>query len=534
MIYSQDAHFIYLEKTPYDLKDRIKEQLNGVWISNKNRKGWRFPKNVFVYRELYKHFPELRANTQFIEDGITAAQSDIFWKDMKASDGLSWDGLRPYQNQDVHYLTERGSCLVLNEPRTGKTPTMIKTLTALQSKVNIVICPSSLVYNWAKEFEKWDPEIETHIVNGTAKKREAIYGLFSTKYGKTRKVLIVSKDTFKKDSDLHEMKFDAAIVDEAHFLRNYKTAQSKAIFGLKANVKYALTGTPSVKHSADVYGLLHFINPDAFPSYWQFADRYFYIDESHWGKSIGTAKGYRSDELRKLMSLNSVQRKRKDIMKWLPEATRQTIPLVMDKKQVKLYDQMFDTFMASAEDVEVDTMNKLTQLLRLRQLCLDPRLLGFDVVGVKTTALLEFVENNPDPLVVMTTFSSYFKLIKPDLEKLGKNVGVIDGSTSKPMRQKYVEWFQSGKIDILLCNIIAAGTGLTLDRADTILFLDKDFNPANNEQAEDRIVPTTKERYHPINIISLVCQGTTDERVNEILENKEDLTKLINKPEVFA
>jgi SNF2 family DNA or RNA helicase len=183
---------------------------------------------------------------------------------------------------------------------------------------------------------------------------------------------------------------------------------------------------------------------------------------------------------------------------------------------------------------EIDTMNKLTQLMRLRQLCLDPRLLGFKPVGAKTKALLEFAEDNVEPFVVMTTFSSYFDLVKPDLEKMGKRVGVIDGSVSKSNRQKLVDKFQSGKVDVLLCNIQAAGVGLTLDRSDTVIFLDKAFNPADNEQAQDRIVPTTQERYHPINVITLVVVGTVDERVNEILERKEDLTKLINKPEIFT
>jgi SNF2 family DNA or RNA helicase len=195
---------------------------------------------------------------------------------------------------------------------------------------------------------------------------------------------------------------------------------------------------------------------------------------------------------------------------------------------------MLDTFMADDEETEheIDTMNKLSQLMRLRQLCLDPRLLGFDVRGSKTNALLEWAENNTDPFVVMTTFSSYFELVKPELEKLGKKVEVIDGSVTKSNRQRIVEDFQSGKVDILLANIIAAGTGLTLDRSDTIIFLDKSFNPADNEQAQDRIVPTTETRYHPINIISFIAQGTIDERVNEILDRKEDLTKIINKGEL--
>jgi SNF2 family DNA or RNA helicase len=196
---------------------------------------------------------------------------------------------------------------------------------------------------------------------------------------------------------------------------------------------------------------------------------------------------------------------------------------------------MMDTFMAedSETEHEIDTMNKLSQLLRLRQLCLDPRLLGFDVRGAKTDALLEWAENNTEPFVVMTMFSSYFDLVKPELKKLGKRVEVIDGSVSKANRQRIVDEFQKGTIDILLANIIATGTGLTLDRADTIIFLDKSFSPADNEQAQDRIVPTTKERLHPINIISFVADGTVDERINQILERKEDLTKLINRPEVF-
>ena len=133
----------------------------------------------------------------------------------------------------------------------------------------------------------------------------------------------------------------------------------------------------------------------------------------------------------------------------------------------------------------------------------------------------------------MTIFSSYFTLIKPELEKLGKKVGVIDGKVSQKEKFATAERFQRGEIDILLCNIVAAGTGFTLDRSDTIMFLDKDFNPANNEQAEARITPTTKERYHNINIISLVVAGSIDERVNDILDKKEDLTKIINKGELL-
>jgi SNF2 family DNA or RNA helicase len=538
MRYESDRHFIYLINPPFHRKDEIKSRLSATWFDTQKRgKGWRVVKNLFSYRELYKFFPELRHDKKFMSDYELAAGELHYWRRLKTDfeEPFSYDErLRPYQNSDVHYLSQRGSCLVLNEPRTGKTPTMIAVTKALFKPKNIVICPSSLVFNWEKEFGMWCQEFKVFPVSGTPKQRHTIYEEF--KNSKKKRVLIISKDTWKRDKELHDFQFDVAIVDEAHFLRNYKSAQSQAIFKLQAKVKYALTGTPAVKHGSDVFGLLHFINPEAFPSYWQFADRYWYIDDNGWGKEIAEERENRKDELKAVMAVNSVQRKRKDVMEWLPAQTRQTIPVQMTKKQAKYYKDMFDKFEVYDETLEhgVDTMNVLSQLTRLRQLCLDPRLLGFKEVGGKTTALLEFAEGMSEPFIVMTMFSSYFELIKPELEKLGKRVEVIDGSVSKPNRQKIVERFQAGKIDILLANIIAAGTGLTLDRADTIVFLDKSFSPADNEQAEDRIVPTSKEKYHPINIISLVCDDTVDERINEILDRKEDLTKIINKPELLT
>jgi SNF2 family DNA or RNA helicase len=534
MQYRSDENFVYLINTPYSKKEDMKQYLSGVWVSNKKFKGFRFTKNVHCMRELVRYFPELRTNEEFVKDGQELSEEESLWLELKNWANIHDDKLREYQNQDAGYLMKRGSSLVLNEPRTGKTPTMITVLKALETKRNLVICPSSLVLNWAKEFKQWYPEMIVYPITGAKTKRGLAYHDYNKHSKNKHSVLIISKDTWKLDNELHDWTFDTAIVDEAHFLRNWKSKQSEAIFKIKANYRYPLTGTPSVKHGSDVYGLLHFINPERYSSYWQFTERYWEIQDNGWGKDIANAKKSREKELLSLMAVNSVQRKRQDVMKWLPKAQHQTIPVQLEGKQLKLYNQMLDTFMADDEETEheIDTMNKLSQLMRLRQLCLDPRLLGFDVRGSKTDALLEWAENNTEPFVVMTTFSSYFELVKPELEKLGKKVEVIDGSVSKSNRQEIVEKFQRGDIDILLANIIAAGTGLTLDRSDTIIFLDKSFNPADNEQAQDRIVPTTEDRYHPINVISLVADGTIDERVNEILDRKEDLTKIINKGEL--
>jgi SNF2 family DNA or RNA helicase len=191
---------------------------------------------------------------------------------------------------------------------------------------------------------------------------------------------------------------------------------------------------------------------------------------------------------------------------------------------------MLNDFMAT-DDLgnEVDTMNVLSQLTRLRQITIDPRLIGLDVVGEKTNVLLDYLDTMNEPMVVMSMFSSYFKLLKPELEKMGKKVGIIDGSVSQKEKFGVAQCFQQGKIDVLLCNIISAGVGFTLDRGKEVIFIDQAWNPAEISQAETRILPTTKEKLHSVTITHLIAPDTVDERIQAILETKEDLTKMINK-----
>lgn len=520
MDFREDNHFIYLHG---HMSYENQKQLSAV----KNANGWRFPKNIYAYRELYHTFPTLQTLQAFLESGKKQRAIEEAILQMKERNIVLSQNLREYQNTDAFFLLKRKRALVLNEQRTGKTPTMLTVMNHIEKENLLVISPSSLIFSWEKEAHIWCPDTKTFVVSGTKKKRQTIYNEYMKHKGK--KMLIISKDTWKIDDDMKQYDFDLVVVDEAHFLRNYKTAQSKEIYKVKSEYRYALTGTPTVKHPSDIWGLLHFIEPEKFPSYWQFAERYFKIKDNYWGgKELGDVK--REYELKHIVNLSSVQRKRKDVMKWLPPVTKQTILVQMEKDQEKLYKSMLEDFVAvDAEGNEVDTMNKLAQLTRLRQLCLEPALLGLKASSAKTKALLEFAENQNEPFVVMTNFSSYFPIIKPKLEDLGKKVGIIDGSVSKEERFSVAERFQNGEIDVLLCNIIAAGTGLTLDRADTIVFLDKSYNPSDNGQAKDRIVPTSERRYHPINVISIVCKDSVDERIDDIIERKINVTKIINE-----
>ena len=514
-MFSFDKDFVYI-KTGYYEKDKLKN-LDGVWVKNK---GWKFPKNLWCMTELEYYVPELVHNISFQNVKQHLQQGFAKLLELKKKEATVNPKLRPYQNQDVLYLYHLDNAGIFNEPRTGKTPTTIELIRQLNAQQNVIICPASLIWNWKKEFEQWYPEHTTVVIHQTKAKRQEIYKSFS------EGTMIISKDTFKQDKP--DIDFNVAVVDEAHFLRNYKSSQSESICKLRAKRKYALTGTPTVKHAVDIYGILKFLYPAKFPSYWAFANRYFHVHQGVFGTEIGGAKAERKDELQEMVGLMSVQRKRKDVMQWLPSKIRINIPTVMNKKQRSLYDQMAKEFIAADDNVEIDTSTVLAQLTRLRQLSLDPRLLGFDVAGEKTEAIVEYIENNQEPVVIMSMFTSYLKLIAsllpPDVD-----YGMITGETHSTVRQKTVEDFQKGKLKVILCNIIAAGVGLTLDRAETIIFTDKAWNPADNEQAEDRITPVSKERNHKHSIITFEAEDSVDARINRLLDDKKSITDIINE-----
>lgn len=513
MIVKMDSDFIYFDNVTIQERNRLLNYHNATKVKN----GFRVPLNIWSLEELSDDFPETYLKIKDVKNSKENGLKRLIELKREAKNHVFNQQLRGYQNEDVYYLKSLKCAGVFNEQRTGKTPTMIELVKELDKKNVLIVCPASLVYNWQKEFLKWFPEKQTYVVKDN---RQIKY------YGG---VVIISKDRLKTAKHWQEQQYDVVIVDEAHFLRNYKTAQSKALFKLKSERKYALTGTPTVKHPADIYGILHFLYPTKFPSYWQFAERYFKVEENFMGyNEVLDAKPHRVDELQNIVGIISVQRKRRDVMDWLPDKERTTFYCEMTDKQRKSYDEMLKYFFIENTDVDASTV--LTQLIRLRQLCLEPELLKLETGSGKTDTLLDYLkETQNEPIVIMSMFTSYLKLIKTKLEKLSFKVGMIHGEMTNKQKSDEADKFQRGEIDVLLCNIISAGTGFTLDRAETIIFMDKAWNPAENEQAEDRITPTTKDKLHKHTIISFVCQNTVDEKINTLLEQKKSLTDIVNE-----
>lgn len=531
------SHHIYVPAAGRKDYKALKD-IGGVWSAR--RHSFRFPKSVHALDEIAAFLPDIAAT-----DAFQVARSNLLvsrealrkLKEKPADTTHAEEKLRTYQRQDVQYLSAIPSAGVFNQPRTGKTPTMIEVIRVRRTKRNIIVCPASLQENWRREIVKWHDEAEVYACIGTPKQRKQEIEDFRKHSETAPCYLIVSKDTIKRQINDFLFEHDVLVVDEAHFLRNRDTAQSTALvsLGYEAKHRYALTGTPTVKHPADIFGILEFLYPDKFPSYWQFVERYFHIEDNGFGKEIGHPIRHREAELKDIIDAMSTQRLRKDIMQWLPDKQRHRHLCRMDKKQTAVYQQMAQDFFAETEDgAELDAQNILTQLIRLRQITADPKLVGLNAPSAKTDALLEIIQDNlytanGEPIVIMSMFTGYLKYLKPLIEQLGKRVAMIHGEMDNYSKDKAAQDFQAGKIDVLLCNIISAGTGFTLDKGEVIIFADKAWNPSDNEQAEDRITPTQQDQVHKHFIVSLVCENTIDVHIENVLDRKENLTSIINQ-----
>lgn len=451
-------------------------------------------------------------------------------------------GLRPYQMQDTMFVSHLPHAAVFNEQRTGKTPTLLSVLRWKKLKKNMIVVPAGLKLNWEKECSKWLPGIKAFVIRGPKKQREKAYQKIAEL---DAFVMIISYDTLKAKDEMNKIlvtigdTFDSMTIDEAHNMRNRKSARTVALqeMGKHALHRYALTGTPSVRDGHDVFPILQFLYPKKFTSYWAFVERYFEMKQDFFSGGKKPGKLLRKDELQNILAMLGTNRKRAEVMEWLPDKTYTTIPVELGPKQRKAYNMVRETFeLEENGELKVDAPSVLAQMTRLRQICLSPSMLDINAPSAKEEFLIEWLQDNKEPVIIFSQFTSYLKKLavvlknSPTYEK----VVMIHGELSAAEKQESVEDFQSGKARVLLGNIKAAGTGFTLDKATTTIFLDKEFNPVDNAQAEDRMVPVSKERIHKMDVISLVAEDTYDERINQLLENKINITSIINNGGIQA
>ena len=441
--------------------------------------------------------------------------------------------LRPYQQEDVAFLSRLSAAACFNEQRTGKTPIALRACLARGCTKILIVCPASVVFQWVEAYRHWTGDTCLAAV-GPAAKRRAVYQRWD-RGGLVVAYSVVRADNGRADGDLAlllKSGFDGMVLDEAHRIKSRKTTATKVFkLGRGAAYRLALTGTPAPNRAHDVWAILHFLYPKTFASYWNFVERYCVVTEERGqgGRTYKDVQGYTAfgeQQMTSALSQIATQRKRQDVMPWMPAKDIVTVSLPADNIQARHLDRLAEFW----ETEHVVTQGTLDRLIRYRQICLDPALLGLKGQSPKTQFILDYLADYPErPLLVFSKFTGYLKLLSQHLTTARICHGLIIGDTSLPERAAIVDRFQSGGLDVLLLNIDAGKEGLTLDRAEVEIFTDR-FPPVGDlAQAEDRFVATTEARADKLHLIYyLQIKDSYDEEINQMIADRVSETDIIN------
>lgn len=441
--------------------------------------------------------------------------------------------LRPYQQEDLNKLLSVPCAGCFNEQRTGKTPVAIRVMEARQLDKVLVVCPASMLYPWAEAWKTWANK-NALVCEGSPNKRLKI--VESWEHGP----LIISygclKETIRSGGMLPyilEKKPEGCIADEAHKFKDPGTATAMAMYKLTKVIPFrlALTGTPATNKPIDVFGILKWIDPNTYSSYWKFAEENFYVHDMYTGynqkhKEIGDWRPLRRETIATQLNSFTTQRKRKDVMPWLPAKDYLDIRLPCTTLQSK-YIRELETYF---ETEHIVTQTVLDRLLRERQLYIAPQILDLKGSSPKLDWILQYVQDYPDkPILVFTKFKKAITLLTEMLNKKKIKSQMITGETLPAHRKRYVDSFQNGEYNILILQIDAGKEGLTLDRAECEIFIDQYPPAADIQQAEDRFVATTLERADkPHQIIRLILKDTYDEECYNLVARRADSIDAVN------
>lgn len=463
--------------------------------------------------------------------------------------------LRDYQAHDMlELLTKMNhnklpAGLILSEQRTGKTRVAVATCIEKcdTGSTILVVCPKSAQAAWFKEFEEMNKYRKNELFKVTLIKKIKDIKDVMEYHSDCLNVRIITNGLFKILSipqirnilDLSQTKKVMFISDESHILRNFKTMQSDAIFNFKdicvrnrLDVSIiGITGTPAIKEDSDVFGVLSLINFSKIQfrpyevSFNMFKEHFYNCEDTSYGKKCKSLR--REQELTYLLETNSVQSKKKSLdifrdykVKYLQYT------LEMDATQKEIYESVRDTMEFGTE---IDCMNDLVQLTRLQQICIDPSGLvsSYDQRSPKIEWITKFVKKNTSQMIIMAKKRQPLDRLEQVFTEEGITFTTYNGSLNVKQRAENEEKFHKGDAQVFLIQLDAGRFSLTLPEAKCTVFLDRDFAPGHNDQAEARMSIVEYEACTKY-VIDLVMRDTVEEGIYNVLVNKKESIDSVN------
>ncbi len=446
--------------------------------------------------------------------------------------------LRPYQKEGFKWINEIidlgfGGVLA-DDMGLGKTLQIIAFLLSQKKSKSIVVVPTSVIYNWMDEFEKFAPSIRVGLVHGSKSKRDKVLRDFKRGLGikieeenlkeksyEKYDVLLTTYGTLKNDEKAYEnLSFDYCIIDEAQNIKNPVAQATLSVKNIKSRCNIALTGTPIENNLMELWSIFDFVMPGYLFTKDRFRER-FILDESN------------LSELKSLITPFILRRLKEDVLSELPEKLEKKYLVEMKGKQKQLYsfyvkaikNQLNEN--KSSEKSGRDKINLFAYLTKLREICLDPSLVVPDYTGgsSKLTVVKEIVKDASESgkkILLFSQFTSVLQKIEEDFKKEDISYLYLDGGTSAKDRVERVKKFnEDSNIKVFLISLKAGGVGLNLTSASVVIHFDPWWNPAVEDQATDRAHRFGQE--NKVEVIKLVAKDTIEEKIVLMQEDKREL-----------
>jgi SNF2 family DNA or RNA helicase len=490
------------------------------------------------------------------------------------------DRLYDFQKVGSRFIRLAGDTLLADEMGTGKTIQILNALrTTKDALPGLVICPNSIKLNWVKEAKIWFPECTPVALDGTPAVRRQLFKQYAGRddvlfiinieatrlhsrlapYGSIRLAKCIACDKYGDPrltaarcevhpKELNEIPFKTVIVDEAHRCKDPKSKQTRAAWavmhGKTVRRRWAMTGTPLANHPGDLWSIMHGVAPYEYPSRSKFVDRYCLSAwNAYGGLDIVGVNPERKDELFKFLDPRFRRMPKALVLDQLPPKIRQFRHVEMSPKQAKAYKELESSLITRLDTGEILVApNNLAAQTRLLQLSssyctITPDLrnsFGTAVTLCEPSPKIDTLEEiigdmSTRQLVACAESKQLIMLGARRLEKLKISYGLITGDQNRYERDRYLEQFQAGDLQVLLFTIQAGGVGLTMTAADTMVFLQRSWSMIANKQAEDRIHRIGSEIHQSINIIDIITRGTVEERqilrLYDKLQRLEEITR---------
>ncbi|MHA1492306.1 MAG: DEAD/DEAH box helicase, partial [Promethearchaeota archaeon] len=462
--------------------------------------------------------------------------------------------LRPYQQEGLTWMANMASfnfglCLA-DDMGLGKTIQVIAFLSYLKDQLPhnlgsvLIICPTSILFNWRRELKKFAPDLDVVLHHG-AKRTTKASGI--SEFLKPHRIFLTSYGTIRNDIDfLETINFSGIIVDESQNMKNYASKQTKAINRLKSQFRICLSGTPIENRLIELWSLFNFLNPGLLGSRVEFQRKYVLPIERFQNQEI-------TNNLKLIIAPFIMRRVKSDksVIDDLPEKNEMKIIVELSEKQVILYKKLVEDTLKEIENMESDKRKKkgliLALLVKLKQICNHPsQYLKIDVSSIdldlkmeeivsqsqKLERLLEMTDeviSNGEKVLIFTQFTQMGNILQKILEHKYKfKILYFHGGVQEKKRKEIVDEFQSDNIEsppILILSLKAGGTGLNLTQGTTVIHFDRWWNPAVEDQATDRAYRIGQKSV--VNVYKFISKGTIEEKIDYLLEEKRDLADKI-------